>query len=330
MHGEPGSAVHHDEVWAAATSIIRGYARLRGTDGRDYQILGHDSDVTYVWDEGRQILVDERRTNFWDDQPPTTETILGRPLRSWALPDGMWRPFDLHPDAFSEFDHGCAVQMLYKSFTKVPSGAMKRKGISDKLPVLTVEQMADELDERFEELGYKDGEHSFEHGWRDDGVPATMIVAFCNRQSAKGTPLRCLVFHRGHKIFEFVPENAKETSPICMFAIHGAHAYFYAGGKNAAAFKAIQETSQNKVYDEYTDKRVREPFPQVECPPFSVWRPDHELFANMSDGFAGMAEAIEEAAAAKSKRRRLNEAESKRGNEVAHYYHTTGDLEYAV
>ena len=99
--------------------------RARPTEphqGVTYHVLGYESDRTFYWDESRQIQIDQRRTNFYDDRPPTTEVILGRPLQSWALPDGMWRPFDLHPDTFKEFDHGCAVQMLYKSFTKRASG----------------------------------------------------------------------------------------------------------------------------------------------------------------------------------------------------------------
>jgi starvation-inducible outer membrane lipoprotein len=80
----------------------------------DYHQLGVESGIIYLWDVNRPLRVDQQRTNFWDDSPPTTETILGRPLRDWALPDGAWRPFDLHPDTFSQWDHGCAVQMIHR------------------------------------------------------------------------------------------------------------------------------------------------------------------------------------------------------------------------
>ena len=63
--------------------------------GIEYRVLGTDSQTIYLWDEQRPLRIDQRRTNFWDDRPPTTEVILGRPLQSWALPDGMWRPFDM-------------------------------------------------------------------------------------------------------------------------------------------------------------------------------------------------------------------------------------------
>ena len=99
-------------------------------------------------DPERNILLDQRRTNFWDDQPPAVETILDRPLRDWAIPAGMWRPFDLHPDTFGEFDHGCAVQTLFKRFTKPPSGAMRRKGAKPD-HLLIVQEISEALDECF-------------------------------------------------------------------------------------------------------------------------------------------------------------------------------------
>ena len=110
------------EVREATLAQLRAMERI-SIDGTEYTLLGISSDVHYLWDEARPLRVDQQRTNFWDDRPPTTETILGRPLRDWALPDGAWRPFDLHPDTFSQWDHGCAVQMIHRCFSKRPSGS---------------------------------------------------------------------------------------------------------------------------------------------------------------------------------------------------------------
>ena len=234
LHGAQGSRVHHAEVRAATISIVQGYSTLRGTDGQRYHILGADSEVLFVWDTERPIMVDERRTNFWDDQPPTTETILGRPLRSSSLPDGMWRPFDMHPDTFQEFAHGCAVQMLLKSFTKPYQSGYRKRMCLAKDEEMTVEEIIAELDMCFEELGYTAGEYPFEHGWREDGVTADMVVKFslrqaCYRPGGRGTPLRCSVFHRGQKVLEFVPENCKSHTPTVLFSIFGDHAFFLRG-----------------------------------------------------------------------------------------------------
>ena len=61
LHAEHMSEVHHNEVRAAAAVIMRTYDSLTGSDGRTYYILDYDSFVIRVWDESRQILVNERR-----------------------------------------------------------------------------------------------------------------------------------------------------------------------------------------------------------------------------------------------------------------------------
>jgi len=141
------------------------YRRIQ-INGAWYTELGQESTIAYLWDETRPLVIDQRRTQFYDDRKPTTETILGRPLRRWALPDGMWRPFDLHPDTFEVYDHGCCVQMLYKSFTRRPNGSEQRKGIKERAPVLSVSQIEEELEACFKELGYQEGEFPFNHDWR--------------------------------------------------------------------------------------------------------------------------------------------------------------------
>ena len=199
--------------------------------GATYTVLGMSSDVVYLWDESRPLVVSSQRTNFWDDRRPTTETILGRPLRNWALPDGMWRPFDLHPDTFKTYEHGCAVQMLFKSFTKRPGGNQRKNGMSEPVPILTIPQIKACLDECFVELGYKANEEPFTHGWQFDGVNGQMIVAFCRQQTSRGRPLKCHVMHGGRKILEYSPDEATDQTPVVTLQIHGNHAYFYQRGQ---------------------------------------------------------------------------------------------------
>ena len=95
------------EVKEAARRLLRNKPTIDGDDGNTYHVMFVASEVLFLWDETRPLIVHERRTNFWDDRPPTTETILGRPLRGFTLPDGMYRSWDLHPDSFSRFEHGC-------------------------------------------------------------------------------------------------------------------------------------------------------------------------------------------------------------------------------
>ena len=289
-------------------NISQRYLRI-DAGGQEYTELGVESEFSYLWDETRPLVIDQRRTSFWDDRSPTTEVILGRPLQAWALPDGMWRPFDMHPDTFKEFDHGCAVQMLYRSFTKRPSGSQQRQGIKEHAPVLSVAEIEAELDACFVELGYKNDVCPFEHGWRDDGVPASMVIQFCRRQASKGKPLKCQVFHNGHKVFELQPpegisEKALMNAPTVAFQIFADHAYFFgsSGAKQAGSHNAVEAGCTR---DEYTNRSVRDAFPHQELPPFSSWRNELEFKHGLADGFAGLAEEYA------SKKRRLNRNDSK-------------------
>ena len=108
-----------------------------GDDGIEYVKIMEESEAVILWDQTRELIVHEQRVNFWDDQPPCTETILGRPLRSFVIPDGMYRSWDLHPDSVKTFNHGCVVQMLLKSLTKHPSGRARRMGNKARVPTST-------------------------------------------------------------------------------------------------------------------------------------------------------------------------------------------------
>jgi hypothetical protein len=200
-------------------------------DGRTYYILGYDSDAIFLYDPDVEMEVHERRTNFWDDRPPTTETILERPLRGFALPGGMYRPFDMHADTFEEYPHGCAVQMLLKSVTRRSHSVVKPAFEDIPGGKTAVEQLQEELDACFLEEGYIEGKYPFETGWRTDGCTSQMILRFCKRQAQKGRPVNCSIFHRNQKVAQFPPPLAlagKDGKYVCniLLAIHSDHAYF--------------------------------------------------------------------------------------------------------
>ena len=173
-----------------------------------YSILHYDSEVYHAFKPGRPILVDKQSTTFFHSKPPTTETILQRLLRGFLqIPSALWRPYDLHEDPFSEWSHGCVVQMLYKSITKRGwTGTGDKPGVkreNARLPLLSVDRILTELDICFEECHDTAGEFPFEEGgWREDGVPSAMVVRFCERQTEQDNPTTCAIFHNEHKIFE--------------------------------------------------------------------------------------------------------------------------------
>ena len=105
-------AQQKQEVVESAIKTLNKLPRVNGIDGVRYAVLMFESESLILWDESREIIVHEQRVDFYDDRPPTTETILGRPLRKFALPDGMYRSWDLHPDTFKSFDHECVGQMF--------------------------------------------------------------------------------------------------------------------------------------------------------------------------------------------------------------------------
>ena len=287
------------EVEAAASKLIRAKSTIKGEDDKDYHVIYVDSPVLLLWDETRPLDVDTQRINFWDDGPTTTETILGRPLRSFAIPDGFYRPWDLNPDSFKTFTHGCVVQMLYKSITKRPGGKQRQRGITARIPMLTVEQIQTKLDTIFTELGYKDGEYPFEAGWKACGANAHMILCFC-----KSMNIPCYVHHHKDLLTYYAPEETKPGEAIVNVAIYGDHCYFY-GADNAKigmcemnrlasnianqnpdlAYSNLKNQKQKEA-DVYTNREIESPFRHEKIPPFSEWRTESQLIASIEAAFA--------------------------------------------
>ena len=130
----------------------------------------------------------EQRVIFWDDQPPHTETALGRLLRNFAITDGVYRSWDLHPGSVRTLEHGCVVQMLKKSLTKRAGGQARKAGRHTRTPMFTEKQIQTDLDAIFAEIGYKVGDTPFEEGgWREVGATADMIIRYCKAYKLIGT-----------------------------------------------------------------------------------------------------------------------------------------------
>ncbi len=186
-----------DEVRAAFKKMLEdperysdGAYNSKKNDGDRYTVLGYESDATYLWDSTKPIGVKIRRTNIYDTEKPTTDIILERPLRNFALPNAYaFRPFDLHPESFEYYEHGCAVQMIKTSFrTKWVSGAQKKKPKEQRNPkneMFTVKQIQNDMEEIYIELGYEDGEYPFENDWRMDGPNGHMVKEFCKKTNPK-------------------------------------------------------------------------------------------------------------------------------------------------
>ena len=62
------------------------------------------------------------------------------------------------------------------------------------------------MDVCFAESGYQVGQFPYEEGqsWREAGIPSTMIVRFCERQTEEhDSPTTSSIFHNGQKVYEY-------------------------------------------------------------------------------------------------------------------------------
>ena len=114
-------AQQKQEVIESTIRTLNKLPRVNGDDGVQYAVLIIESESALLWDESRGIIVHEQRVDFYDDRPPTTETILGRPLRNFAIPDGFYRSWDLHPDTFKSFDHTSVVKRFKSVRVQIPA-----------------------------------------------------------------------------------------------------------------------------------------------------------------------------------------------------------------
>ena len=104
-------------AWIQRRQIIKAIDPSTGEQGEYHAVL-EDSPKWYVYDPTRPIRVTNVRTHVYDRSNPSSDEILQRPLRNFfVVPDGCYRPWDLHP--LSLVKNGrCAVTMLHECFTK--------------------------------------------------------------------------------------------------------------------------------------------------------------------------------------------------------------------
>jgi len=256
-------------------------------NGVTYRILYHGSMVDHVYDPSKPILVDRQLTVFENNQPPTVETIINRPIRAHLLlSDQVFRPYDLHPDSFKSYEHSCVVQMLYRCMSRrceVDRIEGKRRYV--RKPILSIGVIISELHICFEECGFVDKQYPFaEGGWQLEGANLAMVIRFAERQTENLRSTAVTIFHVGYKIFEHVPPKAVYQI-VC--SVQGAHAYFY---KTCMAAVRQQELHDRPLKDHaYTCIQVREPFEKEYGRPFVEWQSYLEgIRPYLAEGFASL------------------------------------------
>jgi hypothetical protein len=273
-----------EELKAAATTLLRENTTIFNREtGNVWQEVVFRYDRYWVWDETRPFRISARRTNVYDEDPPTTEVILKRPLASRAVPDGFFRPWELHEDVFKNADHICVVQMLHSCHVKRPSGADQRKGITEHRPAFRPEAIEEMLDQIFKKLGYEEGKYPFERGWREDGATSEMVLAYCQRHQ-----LKCFIYHRGGRVRSFVPEGSNDKTPTVVYGIWADHAYWFRKGSEAVKLAARDYDSPERRYDEFMTRQIVPPFLPAPPEPFDQWGNEDQLSEAINDNFAAL------------------------------------------
>ena len=227
--------------------------------GTMYSVIFHDS-TPVMW-TGGDMTFSRQRTRVHANNDATVSTVLNRPLLDFCLPEGTWRPYELHENSFKKFEAGCVVQMIYDSFLikKKPSGASRRAGVTGFTTTrgATVRDIEDDFDTIFEELGYKNGEYPFEHSWRRCGATPQMVLAY-----AKKHDLVCHVHFKDKLVASFCPPERGASTPCLNFSVFGSHAYYYgapASGQKAFANHAsamMNVQKEDLAADCFSDKQL--------------------------------------------------------------------------
>ena len=109
-----------------------------------------------------------------------------------------------------------------------------------------------------------------------------MVIRFCQRQTEKGSPTSCCVFHNNCKIYEYRPVEAIQH---VVFAAQEDHCYFYRKGTDVAAKTPTGLPARTTAYSCY---KVREPFEPEGGRPYGEREPYWKLQPLAADGFRAL------------------------------------------
>ena len=153
----------------------------------------------------------------------------------------MYQPWNYDPSCFEKQDHGCIVNAIHKSYTKIKTwgkyGSTRRK---ENIPIMNVEEIEDEFD-IIAQTHFPSGYDS-SYNWRNIGITIEMVKEFCEKRRN----LQVFVYYKGRKIEEFlcVERNKGEISTLVL-DIFGDHAMFRKDNKNGASKSNLSKTVTN-------------------------------------------------------------------------------------
>ena len=279
----------------AALAWIQRQPKIKATDPStgeqgEYHVVLYDSPKWYVYDPTRPVMVTIGRTHVYDRSNPSSDELLERPLRNFfVVPDGCYRPWDIHPLAMVK-NGRCAVTMLHECFTKQctkvkvwENGRWKIK--TGHKHAMSEEQIEHELDLIFSDLHYSGDAYPFEKGWREDGCTSKMILEFCKRRN-----IACRIYHdtvrKGNELECFIP--ARYSAQVNFF-IREDHCFWYGkpvenrgGSCKPEANNGISQMWESVEDDKFDMKKFCEQFCDKETmgffrkadatPPFSEWQ----------------------------------------------------------
>ena len=281
--------------WAETSQKIMAYDPI-SRETKEWYVILLDSPHWYVYDPERPITINRIRENIYDRSNPSTDDILQRPLRQFfVVPDGCFRPWDLHPRSFVD-DNQCAVSMLHSSFIiqKMEGPRNKRRRVY--VEGMEEENIKTELDKIFIDLGYQEGEYPFENTWHTDGVTSSMVIEFCKRFD-----INCKCIDAKQRLIGFHTAR-KDRQPNVNFFVRDDHCFWYGSdNKGTAANKAPSAANafsqkykpQAQCHDTDTDsdeggivetsidtssfkqKEIRAFFASDTTPPMTKWKCYH-------------------------------------------------------
>ena len=290
MRGLASEQAKLDFVKAAALAYLRSRPVVRiGIALTPFHVIHQDSTpIVWMEDDG-EITYSRKRIRVHNVGPTTTETILNRPLLDYSLPEGAWRPFDLHRNSFRKFEVGCVVQMIFDCFLvrKKASGASRRAGFpsSTLSHGATIREIEEDFDTIFDQLGYVNGKFPFEHSWRRCGATPQMVLEYARLHS-----LKCYVHFKDNIVATFLPTESSCHTPTINFSCFANHAYYYAteiGQRGSTANNATCKRgvkSEQPEVDCFSDKQISKIFGAELAPRYEDWKSMAWLVEALGEG----------------------------------------------